>query len=103
MNKNHIIIGHLNINSVRNKFEELVNLTSGNIDIICISETKLDSSFPVSQFTMDAKSGGLLILKNKIYKRGYVYFNFNSIYFTRTIHKTYYKSQEPKPQVTRVT
>ena len=73
MNKNRIIIGHLNINSARNKFEELENLTSGNIDIICISEAKLDSSFPVSQFTMEGysqhyrrdntdKSGGVLIL-----------------------------------------
>ena len=38
MNKNRIIIGHLNINSVRNKFVELESLTSGNIHIICISE-----------------------------------------------------------------
>ena len=71
-NKNRIIIGHLNINSVRNEFVELESLTSGNIDIICISETKLDSSFPVMQFTREGyskpyrrdntdKSGGLLI------------------------------------------
>ena len=53
MNKSRSIIGHLNINSVQNKFAELENLTSGNIDIICISETKLDSSFPVRQFTME--------------------------------------------------
>ena len=41
MNKNFIIIGHLNINSVCNKFEELESLTSGNVDIICISEIKI--------------------------------------------------------------
>ena len=45
-NKNRIIIGHLNINSVRIKFVEFTILSSGNIDIIDVSETKLDSSFP---------------------------------------------------------
>ena len=55
-NKNRIIIGHLNINSVRNKFDEFTILSSGNIDIICDSETKLDSSFPVKQFTMEGDS-----------------------------------------------
>ena len=40
----------MNINSVRNKFDSLVNITNNNIDILMISETKLDSSFPVGQF-----------------------------------------------------
>ena len=37
----------LNISSVRNKFDSLVNITNHNIDILMISEAKLDSSFPV--------------------------------------------------------
>ena len=49
-NVNRIIIGHLNINSVRNKFEMVSDLIRGSIDIFLISETKIDSTFPTSQF-----------------------------------------------------
>ena len=45
-NGNRIIIGHLNINSIRNKFETIVNIIEKNIDIFMISETKIDNSFP---------------------------------------------------------
>ena len=51
-----MIIGQLNINSLRNEFESLVQHVSGNIDILVVSETKLDNSFPVSQFLMDGYS-----------------------------------------------
>ena len=47
---NRILIGHLNINSLRNKFEILMSWIAVNLDILMISETKLDESFPVSQF-----------------------------------------------------
>ena len=49
-NINKIIIGHLNINSLRNKFEMLTEIVKGAIDILIISETKLDESFPQPQF-----------------------------------------------------
>ena len=49
-NSNRIILGHLNINSVRNKFDLLVDQTNGNFDIMVISETKLDELFPNEQF-----------------------------------------------------
>ena len=52
-NLNKIIIGHLNINSLRNKFDFLVTQVKGSIDILMISETKLDESFPIGQFLMD--------------------------------------------------
>ena len=42
---NRFICAHLTINSVIN-FDFLVNITKNNIDILMISETKLDSSFP---------------------------------------------------------
>ena len=45
-----IILGHLNINSIRNKFDLLVNQIKGNVDIMVISKTKLDESFPNGQF-----------------------------------------------------
>ena len=47
---NKMIMGHLNINSIRNKFELLPSLLSGKIDILMISETKLDVTFPSNQF-----------------------------------------------------
>ena len=37
---NKIIMGHLNINSLRNKFELLSSLIGGKIEILMISETK---------------------------------------------------------------
>ena len=43
-------IGHLNINSIRRKFDSLIEIITGNIDILMISETKLDGSFPKGQF-----------------------------------------------------
>ena len=45
-----VIIGHININSVRYKFEPLASFTNNNLDILMISETKIDDTFPNSQF-----------------------------------------------------
>ena len=66
-NMNRIIFAHLNINSIRNKFDMLSDLIRGKIDILLISETKLDETFPSSQFLipgfsipyrLDRKVGG---------------------------------------------
>ena len=43
---NKIIMAHMNINSLRNKFDMLTNSVSECIDILMISETKLDDTFP---------------------------------------------------------
>ena len=51
-NFNRLTIDHININSIRNKFEMLSNNTKGNLVILMISETKLDSTFPSNQFTV---------------------------------------------------
>ena len=45
-----VIIGHININSARYKFEPLASFTNNNLDILMISETKIDDTFPHSQF-----------------------------------------------------
>ena len=50
-NSGRIIIDHLNINSLRNKFEMLKEVIRNKIDILLISETKLDDAFLLSQFT----------------------------------------------------
>ena len=49
-NPNRIIIFHLNINSMRKKFEKLKEVVGNKIDILLISETKLDDTFPLNQF-----------------------------------------------------
>ena len=51
-NASRLIIGHLNINSLRNKFEMLEEIIEDKIDIFLISETKLDSSFQSKQFVI---------------------------------------------------
>ena len=52
-NLNRVIIAQININSIRNKFDALVSDIRGNIDILMISETKIDNSFPTRQFLID--------------------------------------------------
>ena len=44
-NLNKLVFAHLNINSIRNKFEHLSEQVSGNIDVLMISETKIDEFF----------------------------------------------------------
>ena len=52
-NINKIIIASLNINSLPNKFDDLKLSIQQNIDILVITETKLDDSFPTSQFLIE--------------------------------------------------
>ena len=71
-NPHRITIGHLNINSIRNKFESLAKFASNNLDILMVSETKIDNTFPETQFLIEgfpkpfrldrtAKSGRILL------------------------------------------
>ena len=46
----NLIIGHLNINSLRNKFSSLQQTVLSKTDILLLSETKIVDSFPGSQF-----------------------------------------------------
>ena len=51
-NANNTIIGHLNINSFRNKFvfvEDIMTL----FDVFLVSESKLDHTFPSNQFRIN--------------------------------------------------
>ena len=52
-NTGNIVIGHLNINSVGNKFDSLVELIEDNLDVLIIGESKLDKSFPKAQFKIN--------------------------------------------------
>ena len=70
--KTNFIFCHININSYRHKFASMCDVLNRNIiDYLAISETKLDESFPHSQFHVQdyvlhrrdftASSGGLLV------------------------------------------
>ena len=51
-NIDRLIIGQLNINSLRNKFEQLSTMINRNNDIFMIFETKLDETFSAAQFSL---------------------------------------------------
>ena len=70
-NPRNVIFSYININSIRNKLNDLNVLVGPHIDILCIAETKLDYSFPNAQFKLDgfctpyrleksSSSGGIL-------------------------------------------
>ena len=51
-----LVFAYLNINSIRTKFELLKDQNNGNMDILMISETKIDNNFPHSQFFIEGFS-----------------------------------------------
>ena len=52
-NPSNLNFADLDINSVRNKFENFKEIINGNVDIFTIAETKLDCSFLTSQFELE--------------------------------------------------
>ena len=50
---NNIIIGHLNINALANKFDALSSIIKDKLDILVICETKLGDSYPDKQFYIE--------------------------------------------------
>ena len=71
----NLIIGHLSINSVRNKFSSLQQTVLSKTDIFLLSETKIDDSFPDSNFFAEGfkmyrkdrtkNGGGLSLYENE--------------------------------------
>ena len=55
-NSDRLIIGHLNVNSLRSKFEALSTIVKDKVDILILTETKLDITFPTNQFMIDGFS-----------------------------------------------
>ena len=51
-NPNKVLLGHININSIRHKFDMLSDIIKEKLDIFLITETKLNGSFPTNQFLM---------------------------------------------------
>ena len=71
----NLFFGHLNVNSIRNKFASIQELITRTFDIFLISETKIDCSFPNAQLKIedyksfrkdrDTFGGGLLFYVNE--------------------------------------
>ena len=103
-NVNRIIIGQLNINSLRNKFDAIKGIIKGNIDILIITESKLDDTFPMNQFFIegysppfradrDRNGGGIIIyirddIPSRELKGHCSTINFEGIFFEITIKKS---------------
>ena len=102
--QNNPIIGYLNINSLRNKTNDLRKICrKTQIHVLCIDETKLDESFPDAQFHIKGyqypafrkdhnKNGGgkiVYVKEGLIAKRILEYENINidTIYIEITISK----------------
>ena len=72
-NVNGVVIGNLNINSLSNKFNQLKELVLKHVDILVLTETKLDDSFPNSQFSIDGFSEPFRIDRNRSGSRIMIY------------------------------
>ena len=64
-NANSLILGYLNINPTVGKFGHLKVLIENNIDILVLTETKIDSGFPNAQFRIDGFSEPFRLDQNK--------------------------------------
>lgn len=49
-NLKKLVSAHLNINSIRNKFELISEQFISNIEVLMVSETKTDDSFLIENF-----------------------------------------------------
>ena len=50
------IVGQLNISSIRNTFDALCNISKQKIEVLLISETKVDDIFPLAQLCVEGYS-----------------------------------------------
>ena len=60
-----MVIGNLNINSIRNKFEQLKETVLKYIGILLLTEAKLNETFLESLFLMDGFSKPYRLYRNK--------------------------------------
>ena len=52
-NINRLVVAHLNINHTVGTFNSLKEIIRENIDVLAISETKMNQSFPNSMFDIE--------------------------------------------------
>ena len=63
-NINHVIAAQLNINSLQNNFDFLKETVTSYVDILLITESKLDNSFPTPQFQLNGFSSPYRLDRN---------------------------------------
>ena len=84
-NLNKLISAHLNINSIKNKFEELISQVKGTVDVLMIFETKIDDSFLIANFLTGCFSQPYRIDRNSsgggtmLYVRGDIPSNLSKV------------------------
>ena len=116
-NPSRILVAYLNINSIRNKLESLAEITGKNNDLVLISETKIDASFPAGQFFINRynspfrkdrndRGGGLLLYVRDHIPGRRLFLDFNPTIvletglsdfhkLTATVMKSTFRKQEP--------
>ena len=62
---NRLVIAQLNINALKNKFDAQKNLVAGNVDILVITEYKIDSTFLSTEFYTDGYAEPFRCDRNK--------------------------------------
>ena len=62
---NNVIMGNLNINSLPKQFNDLKAIITGMLDIVIITETRLDNQFSVFQFHIDRYSKPYRLDRNR--------------------------------------
>ena len=62
---NRIVLAHVNINFLRNKLDLLAVKINGNVDVLTISETKLDDAFPAGQFKIPGDASPFRLDRNQ--------------------------------------
>ena len=60
-----LILGHLNIELIVGKLDKLKVFIVNNIDILVLTETKMDSSFPNAEFRIDGFSAPFRFDRNR--------------------------------------
>ena len=82
-NPKNIVICHLNLNSLRNKFEAVEELVQSKIDICLLSETKIDETFSNQKFMIN---GYKLFRRDRNYHGGVVLCYINENIPSKTVN-----------------
>ena len=69
---NNVIIRLLRTNSLASKFDEFKLVASGIFDILIITETKLNNTFPTSQFYIESFSIPYRLNRNRKWWNNYL-------------------------------
>ena len=77
-NIDNVLFATLNVNSLPNKFDQIKTMIQGRVDILIITESKLDETFPEGQFYIGVSApyrldrnihgGGVLIYVREVAK-----------------------------------